>query len=95
MFSNDSRWDRHLPYQSREAEAIDVGVIFRKGQILPKTFVWKDRKYQVKEITYHWKDARGAEVLHYFAVSDGVNIYQIYLNSKYMHWRLEKVCPIG
>jgi len=91
-FNNDSRWDRHLPHQEREADLIDVGVIFKRGKILPRSFIWKKRKYLIEEITYHWEEKRGGEILHFFTVTDGTNVYQIYLNNKYMHWKLEKVC---
>jgi len=94
MFSNDSRWDRHLPHQSHQEQRIDVGAVFRNGQIFPKCFIWKNRKYRIHEITYHWKEKRGSEVLYYFSVTDSTNLYQIFLNNRYMEWRLSKVCPI-
>ena len=94
MFSPDSRWDRHLPHQSYQEDPLEVGVIFQKGKIIPKWFVWKDRRYAIKEITYQWQDHRGGETLHFFSVSDGINIYQIFLNNKHLSWRLAHVCPI-
>ncbi len=92
MFTNDSRWDRHTPEQSHDEAVIDVGVIFKNGKMLPKTFVWQNRKYHIKEITYQWKETRGNEVLHFFTVTDGGNLFRIYLNNKYMHWRLATSC---
>ncbi len=94
MFNSDSRWDRQLPSQGYEEDMIEVGALFKGGSIIPKAFIWKNRKYQIKEMTYHWQERRGVEVLYYFTVSDGSNLYQIYLNNRYMHWRLEKVCPL-
>jgi len=94
MFSSDARWDRHTPDQSREEDKIDVGVIFRHGKMTPKSFIWRRQKYSIKEVTYHWTEDRGGEVLHYFSVTDGVNLYQIYLNNKHMCWRLKRVSPI-
>jgi hypothetical protein len=94
MFSNDARWDRHTPDQTREEDQIDVGVIFRRGKIIPKSFIWRRRTYQVKEVTYHWTENRGGETLYFFSVTDGVNLYQIYLNNRHMCWRLKRSCPI-
>ncbi len=94
MFTNDSRWDRHLPAEDRGAEAIEVGVICKKGRLYPRWFVWEGRRYAVREITYRWKDRRGDDLLHYFTVTDGGNVFQIYFNSRHTHWRLEKVMPM-
>ena len=94
MFSSDSRWDRHTPEQSYYEDPIDVGAIFVKGRLLPQTFVWKQRKYIIKKVTYHWEESRGGQMLHYFTVTDHINLYYIYLNSRYMYWRLTKACPI-
>jgi len=93
MFNTHSRWDRHLPYDPTEAESLEVGVIFRKGQAHPKWFVWKGRRYAVKATTFRWQDKRGTEKLHLFSVTDGINLYQIHFNPSLMHWRLEKICP--
>jgi len=94
MFSNDSRWDRHTPEQERDESPIDVGVIFKGGKAFPKSFIWQKQKYQIKDITYHWAETRGAEVLHFYTVTDGTNLYKIYFNTKHLVWRLVKVCPI-
>ena len=93
MFNPQARWDRHLPSDSHEEEAIEVGAIFRNGKMFPKWFLWKDRRYSIKEVTYEWQDKRGTEVLFFFAVSDGTNIFQIYFNNRFVHWRLTKVLP--
>ena len=95
MFSRDSRWDRHLPHESREEQPIDVGAVFAKGQVLPRWLIINNRKIQIREITYHWQERRGDQMLFYFSVSDGVNLYKIYLNSKWMGWRLERTTPLG
>ncbi len=94
MFSKDSRWDRQLPHQSYEEEPIEVGAVFKKGQLIPKWFIWQGRHYPVKTITYEWQDQRGDQTLRYFSVSDGVNLYQIYLNNKYLNWRLVRVSAL-
>ena len=89
MFSPDSRWDRHLPGESHSnEEALEVGVIFRKGKIIPKWFVRNTTRHPIKEVTYEWADKRGGEILYFFAVSDGQALYQIYFNTTQLNWRL-------
>lgn len=93
MFSNDSRWDRHTPDTDREEVPIDVGVLFKQGKTYPKMFVWRGRRYDVKEVTYHWEETRGRSLLHFYTVTAGTAIFQIYFNTKYLYWRLVKACP--
>ncbi|MBU0686895.1 MAG: hypothetical protein KKB81_03475 [Candidatus Margulisbacteria bacterium] len=70
---------------------IKVAVIFEKGQVLPRWFVWEDRKYDVRSINYTWSDYQGDEKITRFAVSDGSNSYELAFNSKQISWRLHKV----
>jgi hypothetical protein len=94
MFNQEARWDRHLPNESFNEEPIEVGVIFKAGNVYPRWFTWRGRKYPVKDVTYHWTDKRGGEVLHFYSVTDGANLYQIHFNNRYLHWRIDKVCPL-
>ena len=94
MFSSDSRWDRHTPEQDRHEEKIDVAVVFKKGKTIPKSFVWKSRRYDVKEVTYHWEERRGADTLHFYTVTDNTNLYKICLNTRHLNWRIASVCPL-
>jgi len=94
MFSSDSRWDRHTPEQGRQEDIIDVAAVFKKGKAAPTSFVWNQRRYTVKEVTYHWREKRGSDFLHFYTVTDRANLYTIYLNTRYLHWRLVGTCPI-
>lgn len=70
--------------------AIKVGAIFKGDKIVPKWFVWEERKYGIKEVSYTWKDKQGIEDLHFFSVSDGTNSYELVFNSKRLTWKLNK-----
>ena len=94
MFSSDSRWDRHTPEQDRNEDVIDVAVVFKKGKAHPKSFVWKSRRVDIREVTYHWQEKRGADLLHFYTVTDNTNLYKIYLNTRYLNWRMASACPI-
>ncbi len=72
-------------------EPIDVSAIFRNGRVRPLSFIWNRERYEIKEITYIWNDRQGEAKLYYFSVSDGVNLYELCLNSADMSWRLNKV----
>jgi hypothetical protein len=76
-------------------EPIQVGAIFKGSKIRPRWFIWKRRKYPIREITFRWKDRKGEEILLYFTVSDGVNIYEICFNQKNLNWFLSKVSIEG
>jgi len=94
MFSSDSRWDRHTPEQNRSEEQIDVVVVFKGGKTCPQSFVWRGRRYQVTEVTYHWEEKRGANLFHFYTVTDGTNLYKLYLNTRYLYWRMVDSCPL-
>lgn len=72
-------------------ERIAVGAVFQDNVVKPKWFIWNNRKYEVKAITFRWKNRIGADVVSYFSVSDGNNLYQISLSQKHLLWTLEKV----
>jgi len=76
-------------------EPIQVGVIFKGNKIRPRWFIWKGRKYPIREITFNWQDRKGEETLLYFSVSDGTNIYEICFNQKRLNWFLSKVSIEG
>lgn len=71
-------------------EPIEVGAVFGKNRINPKWFIWKTRKYAVKETTFTWQDRQGEADILRFAVSDGATLFEISLNKKTMSWTLEK-----
>jgi len=72
-------------------ERIAVGAVFQDNVVKPRWFIWNNRKYEVKEITFRWKNRVGADVFSYFSVSDGNNLYQLSLSQKHLLWTLEKV----
>jgi len=72
-------------------EQIIVGAIFRNNTVKPRWFIWNDRKYQIKEVTFNWKSRIGSDTISHFSVSDGKNLYEISLSQKYLSWKLEKV----
>ncbi|MHB9154314.1 MAG: hypothetical protein ACYC5N_01320 [Endomicrobiales bacterium] len=71
-------------------ETVDVGAVFAKDRIKPKWFVWKNRKYLVKETTYVWHDRQGEAQIIRFAVTDGATVFELSLNQKTLEWKLDR-----
>ncbi len=69
---------------------IEVGTVFKGGNIFPKWFLWDGRKYMVKKVNLVWQRAEGEALIHYFSVSDEANSYEISFDAKAMTWRLNK-----
>ena len=72
-------------------ERIRVGVAFDCGNIKPMWFRWKDRYYKIKEIAHTWSSNNGEGKVRHFAVSDGINLFELCFNSRTMEWILGKV----
>jgi hypothetical protein len=73
-------------------EDVRVAVIFGPGSsIRPVWFDWRRRKYEVREVTYTWQERQGDATLLRFAVSDGVNLFELTFNSADRIWSLAAV----
>lgn len=75
-------------------ERIIVGAIFKNGTIKIKYFIWKNRKIEIKKITYKWKTKIGKKDVFNFAVTDGINIFEVSFIPEDFIWNLEKVHTI-
>lgn len=73
-------------------QAVSVGVIFKGSNILPRWFIWKERKYNIKTIDYTWIDTQGKEKIIKFSVNDGTNSYELEYHTLKTHWKLNKIC---
>ncbi|MBM3252617.1 MAG: hypothetical protein FJZ11_07575 [Candidatus Omnitrophica bacterium] len=93
MFNPRARWDRELPNSSNDLlnEIISVSVFFEKGKIIPQSFVWRKNLYQIKQITYFWQERQGSELVSFFSVDTGTDIYQLSFNNNSFGWRLDKI----
>lgn len=96
-FNPKARWDRHIPetsqaYDSQDLnERIDVLAWFKHAKIYPRIFVWKGKIYKIKKITYNWQERHGQEIISYFSVNTGFDLYQISFNNTFLGWRLDKI----
>lgn len=75
-------------------EHIRVAVIHGPGNRLhPVWFDWKRRKHAILEVTYHWRQNQGADVLLHYAVTDGSALYELIYNATRQVWVLESIDP--
>lgn len=75
-------------------DPVDVGAVFARGKINLKWFLWKKRRYDIKETTFTWKDREGDAVLQYFAVTDGATSFELFFNQKTLAWTLKKTVVV-
>lgn len=95
-FNPKARWDRHIPQDNHSNpeflnEKIQVLAFFSSGKIYPRMFIWNNKIYKIKSITYNWQERQGGETINYFSVSTGPDLYQISLNNKTCGWRIDKI----
>ncbi len=96
-FNPKARWDRRLPATEEieqggpARERIDVLAWCKNGSILPRMFIWGNKKYRIKKVTYTWRERQGQETISYFSVDTGTGLYQISFNSVSLGWRLDKI----
>ena len=76
-------------------EEIQAGVVFEGRRVRPVWFIWKKRKYPVREITYTWSDRQGESRVQYFAASDGTHLYELSLHCQSLIWRLLRIYTDG
>ena len=98
-FNPKSRWDRHIPEVKEPDnqnpqdlnEKIDCLAWFKNGKILPVAFIWNNKEYKIKNITYNWQERRGRELINYFSVNTGTDLYQISFNNTSYSWKIDKI----
>lgn len=73
-------------------EPIAVIGLFKNGTLKPLRFQWRGRTYPVRHLASHWTSRMGADVQHFFSVSDnGTDYYEVSFHSRTFQWKLEKV----
>ena len=72
-------------------EQILVGAIFSTGRVVPRFFIWNNRRYRVDEVTYFWRSKVGSVPILHFAVTSYDSVYEISYNLGTSRWYIEKV----
>lgn len=74
-------------------EPIRVGVVFGNARIRPKWFIWGNKRFDITEVNYTWKTKEGRNTICHFAVSDGINVFELSYNVEGSKWELAAVDP--
>lgn len=96
-FNLHARWDRHIPQGSASTdrglidEKIEVLALFRQARVYPRLFIWREKRYRIKRLNYNWQQRRGRELINYFSVDTGSDLYQISFNNETLGWRIDKI----
>jgi hypothetical protein len=73
-------------------EYIRVAAIFGPGpKIRPIWFDWKRQKHTVREVTYHWRNRTGNDLILHYSVTDGNALYELVYNTAKQIWVLESI----
>ena len=93
MFNPQARWDRNLPTEKTDYlyENIEVMASFSHGKIIPQYFQWRSHEYKINKINYTWQEKKGQEVIYYFSVNAGDDLYQISFYNKSCIWKMDKI----
>lgn len=95
-FNPKARWDRPVPgHDDSDAgvsnERIDVLVWFQHAKIFPRRFIWNNKMYKIKKVTYRWQERHGQELVSCFSVSTGPDLYQISFSNASFSWKIDKI----
>lgn len=73
------------------SDPINVWVFFKKGQITPYVFFWKNRRIAINKINLVHQSREGDKDLYHFSVSSGGNFYRLGFDGTSLKWVLEAV----
>ena len=96
-FNPKARWDRRIPAETNSQdhqainEKIEVLAWFKNAKAYPRRFIWNHKGYKIKNIAYNWQERRGSELISYFSVDTGSDLYQISFNNTTYGWRIDKM----
>jgi hypothetical protein len=92
-FNPKARWDRRIPgtKEPLDTNRIEVLACFKQGKIYPRKFIWNNKEYNIENITYHWQERQGQEVLNFFSVCSSGQLYQISFSNASYCWSLNQL----
>ena len=74
----------------KTGHTITVGAIFGgRKKIKPVWFIWQEREYHIKDITYCWNSREGSLLTYLFSVTDTAdNLYELSFHTDTATWHL-------
>ena len=73
-------------------EKIEVQALFNDNRIVPLLFNWRGRDHKVERVTQVWEAPIGERKIRYFfAVTDGLNFFELCFDTSDLSWSLCRV----
>lgn len=60
-------------------------------KVIPRAFVWNNRRYVINSLHLVHKEKQGDATLYYFSVSTDTNTYTLLFNSVTLEWHLVEI----
>lgn len=72
-------------------EKIIVSAVFTGGKLLPRAFMWSNRKYKVTNVISSYSDCVGDTLRYHFVLEVDKAIYEVSLDTRRMVWKLKRI----
>jgi hypothetical protein len=72
-------------------EPIQVGAVFISSGVTPRWFLWRCRRYQIRQITMRWQTQEGRATILHLGVTDGASLFELEFNQHSLTWWLGAV----
>jgi len=76
-------------------EPIEAVISFKKNEVVPKFFSWRDKIYQVEKVHLVHTSQNGRQTLYHFSVTDKANYFQLTFNPFTLSWILTSLYHQG
>ena len=73
------------------SDPINVWVFFKKGEITPYVFFWKNRRIAIEKVNLVHQSREAGNTMYHFSVSSGGNFYRLGFDGTSLKWVLEAV----
>lgn len=72
-------------------EPVQIASTFRQRRMQPVLMLWRNRQYQLSEVTSHHVTVVGADRIHHFAALSQANLFHLLFNPTTFEWWLDAV----
>lgn len=73
------------------SDPINVWVFFKKGEITPYVFFWKNRRIAIDKVNLVHQSRQDGKDMYHFSVSSGGNFYRLGFDTINLKWFLEAI----
>lgn len=93
MFNLKGSWDKSFLADGAcgFGDPICTLCVIHKGNVLPKSFIWKKQTFKIEKILFSWRDRRGKENIRLFSVKTSKGTYQLLFEEAKFSWHLNKL----